>query len=36
MSKYQRKNLLKSTMVIAESVKQVDFDDFFLTAIFTQ
>ena len=36
MNKYQRKKLLKSTTVIAESVKQVDFDDLFLTAIFTQ
>ena len=37
MSKYQGKILLlKSTTVIAESVKQVDFDDLFLTAIFTQ
>ena len=36
MSKYQRKKLLKSTTVIAESVKQVDFDYLFLTAIFTQ
>ena len=34
MREYQRKNLLKSTTVIAESVKQVDFDDLFLTAIF--
>ena len=34
MSECQRKNLLKSTTVIAESVKQVDFDDLFLTAIF--
>ena len=36
MSKYQRKKLLKSTMAIAESVKQVDFDGLFLTAMFTQ
>ena len=36
MSKYQTKTLLKSITVIAESVKQVDFDDLFLTAIFTQ
>ena len=36
MSKYQRKKVLKSTTVIAESVKQVDFDDLFLTAIFAQ
>ena len=26
MSKYQRKNLLKCTTVIAESIKVVDFD----------
>ena len=36
MNEYQRKNLLKSTMVIAEAVKQVDFDDLFLAAIFAQ
>ena len=38
MSKYQRKKIAKSNQatVIAESVKQVDFDDLFLTAIFTQ
>ena len=36
MSKYQRKKLLKCTKVIAESIKQVDFDDLFLTAIFAQ
>ena len=36
MSKYQEHFLLKSTTVIAESVKQVDFDYLFLTAIFTQ
>ena len=35
MSKYQRKNLLKCTTVIAESIKVVDFDGLFLTAIFT-
>ena len=29
MSKYQRKNLLKSTTVIAESIKVVDFDGLF-------
>ena len=34
MSKYQRKNLLKCTTVIAESIKVVDFDGLFLTAIF--
>ena len=36
MSKYQRKNLLKCTTVITGSVKVVDFDGLFLTAIFTQ
>ena len=36
MSKYQSKNLLKCTTVIAESIKVVDFDGLFLTAIFTQ
>ena len=36
MSKYQRKNLLKCTKVMAESTKVVDFDGLFLTAIFTQ
>ena len=36
MSKYQRKNLLKCTTVIAESIKVVDFDGLFLTAILAQ
>ena len=36
MSKYQRKNLLKCTTVIAESIKQVGFDDLFFKAIFAQ
>ena len=36
MSKYQRKNLLKCTTVIAESTKVVDFDGLFLTTIFAQ
>ena len=36
MSKYQRKKLLKCTTAIAESVKQGDFGDLFLAAIFTQ
>ena len=34
MREYQSKNLLKCTMAIAESVKVVDFDGLFLTAIF--
>ena len=35
MSKY-KKNLLKCTTVIAESIKMVDFGDLFLTTIFAQ
>ena len=34
MSEHQRKNLLKCTTVMAESIKVVDFDGLFLTAIF--
>ena len=36
VSEYQRKNLLKCTRAISESVKVVDFDGLFLTAIFAQ
>ena len=34
MSKYQRKNLLKCTTVMAESVNQVDFDYLFFDSNF--
>ena len=36
ISKYQRKKLLKCTTAIAESVKQGDFGDLFLAAIFAR